>query len=206
MQSAVISTGDWLNVGLIIFFGLFAVVEAMVAWKMWRRPATTIRPGFWTAERHSGEGSASLFLVRGPVTFSPVGTSFEIVDAKCEVRGAGVRARLMRVSPELNELHQGGKTLAFTFREAGDSSAFPRPGTKSLDIEVWIKLADGSKFHETQRDVAIGPSVVHIRGSSEPNRTPPQMARRGFFQVRAWLARAWRESIIMRIWNNLKHG
>ena len=129
-----------------------------------------------------------------------------MADAKCEVRGAGVRARLMCLSPKLNELHQGGKTLAFTFREAGDRSAFPHPATKSLDIEVWIKLADGSKFHETQRDVAVGPSVIHLRGSYEPNRTSRQIGRRGFFQVRAWLARVWRESIIMRIWNNLKHG
>ncbi|MGB2694460.1 MAG: hypothetical protein WBD55_04635 [Dehalococcoidia bacterium] len=192
-----ISTGEWITIGLTAAGLIVAVAGIVIAWKMLRRPATTITAGFWKVERFSSGGLfkdaipvRGVLQVSGLVAFSPMGTSFMINGMKCVASAAGRSIILEAVQDHLNEVHQGGMSLPFMFRESGTASLLP--DSSLVDIEVWIRLADGSNVHDRQTALAVTGQVIQVESIQfMPERTPLQMVKRRYNLARRAISKVW---------------
>ena len=203
MQSPAISTGDWIGISLIIFFGLVSIVGVVIAWKMLRRPPTTITPGFWKVERFSSETVSRLLQVSGVVVFSPMGTSFKVSDTKCEISSGGERVPLLPIQDHRKDLHQGGLSLQFVFREEGPESAFPDDPSLVVDVDVWIKLADGSKLHDPPRNLRTGDQTIQVNVALlRIDRSPTEAA---IFVFNKHMRNPVKRRIAA-VWKYLRHG
>lgn len=174
-----LSTGDLIAFGAIAIaavVGVAEVIAAFIGWRVWRSPATTITPGLWKVERFSSDAVTMLFQVSGRIVFSPSGTSFMVIGARCQAKAGGKTISLEPVQAHMDVLQQGGMSLPFVFRETGDKSAISHNPMQLADVEVWLRLADGSKHYEEQKGISTGAQVIRINALAlEIDRSPGQM-------------------------------
>ena len=114
--------------------------------------------------------------------------------AKCVLSASGKAVGLEPIQAHIGDVHQGGKSLTFVFREAGPESALPGQPDLLVDVDVSIRLADGSKCDGPKqkavptRNQIIQVDPIHIR---IPRRTVWQVLRRRFNRVKAAIQIAW---------------